>query len=69
MKIIGQDGREHHTHNVEVSGKIVSCRPDSDRRRKEILGIYNNRELAFQVQADIYCANQNGKTEFIMPQN
>lgn len=69
MKIISQEGKEIQTHDVEFCMNIVSCRPDKDRRRKEILGTYDNRLRAAQVQADIYYANQEGKTEFVMPQN
>lgn len=69
MRIISQDGRECTTHEVEFCGKIVKCKPDNNKRKKEILGIYENMERAAQVQADIYCANQDGKTEFVMPKN
>lgn len=69
MNIISQDGREIVTHSIEFCGKIVSCKPDNDMRRKEILGVYKNRLRATQVWEDIYCANQEGKTEFVMPEN
>lgn len=69
MRIISQDGRVCTTHEVEFCGKIVGCKPDNGGRKKEILGIYENRERAAQVQADIYCANQDGKTEFVMPKD
>ena len=68
MKIIDQQGNEHFTHEVEFSGKVVKCTPDSDRRKREELGRYENMKRAAAVIAEIYSCRSNGKDEFRMPE-
>lgn len=67
MKIIDQWGGEHYAHSIEINQGNVRCVPDSDHRRKEKLGVYSGIERAAQIQAEIYCANCNGKLEYTMP--
>lgn len=67
MKIIDQWGNEHYTHEVEIRGGTVSCTPDKDRRKKEKLGVYNDIKRSAEIQAEIYCVNRNGQSEYVMP--
>lgn len=71
MKIIEQQGNEHFTHEVHFFGTIVKCTPDSDRRKREELGRYENMKRAAEVLAEIYSCKysckSNGTDEFQMP--
>lgn len=67
MKIIDQQGNEHLTHEVEFSGTVVKCTPDSNRRNREELGRYESMKRAAEVMAEIYSLRSNGKDEFRMP--
>jgi hypothetical protein len=68
MKIIDQQGKEHFTHEVEFSGTVVKCTPDSDRRKREELGRYESMKRAAEVMAEIYSFRSDGKDEFLMPE-
>lgn len=68
MKIIDQQGKAHFTHEVEFSGKVVKCTPDSDCRSREELGRYESMQRAAEVMAEIYSARSFGKREFQMPE-
>lgn len=67
MKIIDQQGNEHFTHEVGFSGKVVKCTPDSDHRKREELGRYENMKRAAEVLAEIYSFSSNKKDGFLMP--
>lgn len=67
MKIIDQQGNEHFTHEVEFSGKVVKCTPDSNRRSREELGRYGSMKRAAEVMAEIYSIRSNGIDKFQMP--
>ncbi|MFV0240744.1 MAG: hypothetical protein ACK5H4_12000 [Lacrimispora sphenoides] len=67
MKIIDQQGKEHYTHDVEFSGTVVKCTPDTDRRKREELGRYESMQRAAEVMAEIYSSRSFGKGEFQMP--
>jgi hypothetical protein len=67
MKIIDQQGKEHFTHEVEFSGKVVKCTPDSDHRKREELGRYESMKRAAEVMAEIYLLRSDGKYEYQMP--
>lgn len=69
MKVIDQNGKEHQTHEVMFSGKVISCTPDSDYRKSEELGQYESMKRAAEVLAQIYSASSNEKGEFVMPEN
>lgn len=67
MKIIDQQGNEHFTHEVEFSGRIVKCTPDSNRRSREELGRYDSMKRAAEVMAEIYLLRSDGRNEYQMP--
>ena len=67
MKIIDQQGNVHLTHEVEFSGKVVKCTPDSDHRKREELGRYESMKRAAEVMAEIYLLKSDEKDEYQMP--
>lgn len=53
MIIRSQDGTEYDIYTFSTEGNCVYCQDNTDRRRKRLLGKYNNSQRATEVFMEI----------------
>lgn len=53
MIIRSQDGKEYDIYTFSTEGNCVYCQDNTDRRRKRLLGKYNNSQRATEVFMEI----------------
>lgn len=70
MVITRQDGVVDECTDIMVQGKVIYYTPKSDRRKKEMAGVYKNRERATEVFSEITCVGWNNENpKYVMPTN
>ena len=53
MKIKAQDGTEYDIYTFSTESNCVYCQDNADRRRKRLLGEYNNSQRATEIFLEI----------------
>lgn len=53
MIIKAQDGKNYDIYTISTKGKCVYCQDNSDKRRKRLLGEYENIKRATEVFDEI----------------
>ena len=70
MIIIRQNGVVDECTDIILQGKTIYYTPKSDRRKKEIAGIYKNTERATVVFSEMTSEGWNNKNpKYVMPIN
>ena len=70
MVITRQDGVVDECTDIMVQGKVIYYTPKNDRRKKEMAGVYENRERATEIFSEMTCEGWNSKNpNYVMPIN
>lgn len=57
MKIKAQDGAVYNAHNLEMNRCMIKCDDSKDKRKKHVLGVYENLKRTCDVFSEIAAQN------------
>ena len=68
MKVTTQSGEMLEVHEISLSGKVIKCTPEKDKRKRVVCGEYKDRQRATEVFSEMTCIGWNEKNpEYVMP--